>query len=59
MRQVLVPNQNKIRNIRRGRIQHRWLDLIKKVDRTEIMEEVDNRDRWRVLVKDKRRSYLK
>jgi membrane protein Man1 len=53
MRQVVVSKLNKTRPRRRPH--QRWLDRVKKdlmqVDKITIIEDADNRDRWRGLVK--------
>jgi len=49
MRQVVISKANKTRP--RGRPRQRWIDRVKKdlmqVDETAIIEDADNRDRWR------------
>lgn len=52
MRQVVISKPNKTRP--RGRPRQRWMDRVKKdlmqVDKTAIIEDADNRDRWRGIV---------
>ncbi|XP_022171485.1 uncharacterized protein LOC111034523 [Myzus persicae] len=58
MRQVMISKPNKTRP--RGRPRQRWMDWVKKdlmqVDETAIIEDADNRDRWRGIVEAKKKN---